>query len=392
MTDVFAAIGDVRLARVELHVPGRGPWYADCETESDDVPQPDDSGRVTITLGRLSLVGTITTSTEAFALGRKFRVVAGGGGWNKSAAPRAYHNDAGVKAQTVAEDAAREAGETLGVFAPAAERLARDYVRDASTYARTIEDAAGGADWFVAYDGTTAVGERDASDTDPEKVRVTDLDVQYQIAKLDVADPADVAVGNTLQSEALPAPAVIRGLVIVAESGRFDVEAHLDAAIDPTADLLASIVRRVMDRQLLGAYRYRVTTLAGERVNLQLINARAGLPLALSNVAMRTAPGVHAEVEPGTEVLVAFADGDRAYPFVCGFAARNEPGHSPTYLDLGGPGGTFLARVGDSVTVYFPPTMTVSGLLNGVPFTGVITVAQAATGLINTGCAKARGL
>ena len=93
------------------------------------------SGSVTIEIGDLSLTGTITDS-GTFAEQRRARVVAGAGGWGTLVVAQHYHNDltddggGGVLAQTVADDAARLVGETIGTFVVTDARIGADYVRE----------------------------------------------------------------------------------------------------------------------------------------------------------------------------------------------------------------------------------------------------------------------
>src|SRR5690606_19415546 len=92
MTDIFAAVGDARISRARL-VVGNGPWFLECDFEDDTAI----AGRVTVTLGELTLEGTVAPRhAGTHALQRKAVIVAGAAGWGSPVGPKAYHNDAGV--------------------------------------------------------------------------------------------------------------------------------------------------------------------------------------------------------------------------------------------------------------------------------------------------------
>src|SRR5262245_14651136 len=111
MSESFATLNNERCTQVVLRVPNSGPWIADVDLESD----PDVGSGCVIALGpTLRLQGTVVSvQAGVFGKQRKLRVVAGAGGWSSGLFTKAYHNDAGVKALLVAQDAARAVGETL---------------------------------------------------------------------------------------------------------------------------------------------------------------------------------------------------------------------------------------------------------------------------------------
>jgi hypothetical protein len=393
--EVFSSVQGVRLADVVLSVPQKGVWFADCDTEGPDPIEPREDGRVVLALGQLELIGTLIDGGES-NLGRKVRIVGGGGGWGRELPPLAYANDAGVKARAIAQDACGGAGEVLGDFAPTAATLGPSYARSRGPASTTLEISAGGALWWVDYAGLTQVGTRAAHTPDPAKVRVLEYHQRDQTVTLSVDDPTDVVIGSVLSGGVLPGELTVRGLTIKASSGKLDVTAWVggsETSATALVDLFKGIVQRIVDNTLSGLYKYRVTTVTGNRVNLQVVNARNGLPSALSRVRMWGAGGIHTVCSPGCEVLVAFVDTDRAQPVVVGFAGGDDPGFAPASVCVGGTAddSVALAKVGSTVSVYLPAAMPISGLLAGVPFTGVISPVQAATGLINDGCTIAKG-
>jgi len=367
VTAPFARLNEHRVTSARVIVGARGPWVAHVELEGE----PDVSGRATLYLGDAALVGTITR-TDTFGGVRKLRLVAGGGGWGATLAAKDYHNDAGVQARVVAQDAATAAGETLATFAPAAARLGADYVRNAVRASRALEDAAGGALWYVDYDGHTYVGARagSAPSADAYEVQEYDLELRRLTLAVDVADA--IKVGATL-SERLTAPAVVCELEIHVTPDALRVEAYVapaGAADGALASAWRAAVERVTDRRLYGKYRYRVVSMSVDRVEVQAVRKGAGLPDLLPVSMWPGVAGCHATLAPGAEVLVEFIEGDRSLPIVTHFAGKDGTGFAPIALVIGGTTGPFAARVGDAVSVTlpagaYPGGTTVAGVITG---------------------------
>lgn len=358
----FAMVGDAIATHVRVHVPSNGPWFADVDFEQ----APELTGAVTLRLGELELHGTIDPRYDGTrGLQRFTRIVAGAGAWATLLRARAYHSDAGVRAITVAQDAAREIGEQLGGFTPAVDPVGVDYVRQSGPAARVLEDVIGGAQWWVDYDGVTQVGTRPSSQPTPDTYEVLDYQPRDRVVLLAVDDLGAVTIGATL-SERLDAPQVVRELELLVEPEGVRVRAWCGGTGTPLGRLIAlmrSIVRRELDDRLHGLWRYRVVSMdppsaepPRARVQLQAISSAAGLPDILP-ISMRPGvAGVHAELAAGTEVLVAFVEGDRTRPVIVGFAGLEGPGWSPERLTLDasqllyvGAGATEGAALGTSL-------------------------------------------
>src|SRR4051794_7001796 len=185
--DAYVTVNGARVRRMGLTVGNVGAWVADVDFEGD----PKISGGATIKIGEgLGLKGTIVTARSGtFGSQYRARIVAGAGAWANLLTPKQYHNDAGVKAQLVAADAARELGESLGTFVPTQERVGLDYVRQAGPGSRVLEDVVGGAPWWVDYDGVTHVGQRPSSALASAAYQVLAFDPRDRIATLAVPDP-----------------------------------------------------------------------------------------------------------------------------------------------------------------------------------------------------------
>lgn len=367
---------------IRLCVPHSGAWFADVVL----LEAPDISGRVLIALGSTNLVGTVDESSSGTrGIQRSCRIVAGSGGWSQMLLPKSYHNDALVKALLVAEDAARECGETLGSFAPASDRLGSYYVRRSGPASGALKAAAGGRPWWVDYAGVTHVGERPSTEVDPGAVEVVDVDPKANVVILQTDDISAIPIGATL-TEGVDEPRTIRDLELIIEEESLTIYAWCggdassrSAVMDP----LRRLVSAIAGESLFGSYRYRVVRMSGQRVELQIVRRRTGLPDVLPVSMMPGVAGVHAELSEGSEVLVQFADGDASHPFVTHFAGRDGVGWLPVSLDI--MGGTHgAARVEDSVEVTIPAETFLIGATDGVPNPNPVKV----TGKITSGSSK----
>lgn len=348
MTEAFASVNGQRLVSVRLVVGNIGPWFADLELEEAGAL----SGKVTITLGTLQLVGTVVPQFDGtFALQRKCRAVAGGNGWGTLLAPKGYHNDAGIKAQLIAADAARESGETLGAFVPAAERVGNDFVRRVALASSVLEEVIGGVAWWVGYDGITQVGSRPSSAIASTTYEVLAHDPRTRIVTLAVDDPGAVQVGSII-SERLDAPQTARDIELHLDGGEFRITAWCGGSAEEPGrlpGLLQAIARRANDALLFGKYRYRVVNMAVDgRVELQAISKAAGLPDVKPIAQWPGVAGAHAELAPGAEVLVEFVEGSRAMPIISHFAGKGGVGFVPVSLAFCG-STQAAARQGDLV-------------------------------------------
>lgn len=363
MIDSFASLGTEPITDVTLWVPHAGPWIAEVVLSTAESP----SGSVQLRLGDLVLTGTVdATAAGMWGERGRCRVVGGAGGWGLVLPPKAWHNDAGVRALEVAQAAQREAGETLGNFDPGAERLGVNYVRPVAHASRSLEDAAGGAVWWVDYTGITHVGTRTVTDAVPESYAVQDYDPKSRLARLSVDPLSAVGAGTRIQvaeGEAV----VVRDLTISIAHDSIEVLAWCGgsaAGRGRLAGLLADAVGRLTDEKLTGIYRYRVTRMIGDRVELQAASTASGVPdLLLISMAPGVA-GAHASLAPGSTAYVQFADGDRTQPLVTHFAGKDDQGHVPASLSLCG-GGQRIGRQGDLVQSGGVGTMATFSPLTG---------------------------
>lgn len=346
MTAPFATLAGERATRVRLSIGAVGPWLAEVDLEGD----PELSGRVELALGSLRLSGTIDPShAGTHGAQRRVRVVAGAGGWGVPVSPKAYANDLGILARTIAEDAAREVGEELAAFTAGAERVGVAYVRQAGPASRVLEDVAGGASWWVGYDGRTHVGTRAEVEAEPGTYEILEFDARERVAVLGLDDLAAVGIGSVL-SDRLDAPQVVRDLEI--EIGPDTVRARAwcggaSGSRGRLEDLLVAIVERVTARRLSGLFEFRVVRMAADRVELQAVRRAAGLPDVLPVSAWPGVAGTHGELTPGARVLVQFVEGDRTRPVIVAFQGRDVgEAWAPVSLTLDATGASGSIKLG----------------------------------------------
>lgn len=105
----------------------------------------------------------------------------------------------------------------------------------------------------------------------------------------------------------------------------------------------------------------------------------------LSNVEIKHGlPGVRVRVVVGSRVLLGFTGGDPRQPYAAIWSAE-----SIESLEFNG-GTSPIARVGDAVTVFWPPAIPFSGLLAGLSFSGTMTVTSPSNGVIETGAPRVK--
>lgn len=395
MTAPPLALNGHALHSLALHVGELGAWSAECRlTEAPDTM----ATAAVLRVGPAELHGTITES-QAFGLALGARVVGGAGGWAKMLAHRGYHNDAGLKARMLADDAAREAGETLGTFAPGAERVGADYARRVASAASVLEYAAGGVPWWVDYAGTTHVTARGTSTVPASAYTLLGYDSVERVAVLAVDDLGELIPGRVLVDERLPGPMTVRDIELVSDRGK-PLRATVWCGQGPAsagriAGLLQAVVSRMAGQALHGAYRYRVVAMRGDlRVDLQAVRASMGLPDLQAVEQWPGLPGAAPTMADGAHVLVSFIDGDARAPVITHYAGPGASGFVPVGVIIGGDAGQPAARQGDSVRVLMPPALfTGTIVVNGVPSaaTGVVSwVAPNADGTITGGSGKVR--
>ncbi len=219
MTDTFLSVSGHRATSASLVAASFGVWFAD--VEFDELVTV--TGATVATLGQLELHGTVDPLfSGSFGLKSRMRLVGGALGWRNIVAAKHFHNDAGVKASTVLQDAARLAGETLDLPAALDSRVGVDFVRPRGPASTSIERLFGRR-WYVGFDGVTRVGAR----ADLEVTSAYDLldyDPRQKIVTLAIDDVRGLGVGSILRAR-LDRPIRVQSLEIDVQKGELRVRA-----------------------------------------------------------------------------------------------------------------------------------------------------------------------
>ena len=333
-----AVISDAPVARIRVQIPSWGAWWADVDT----VSAVELSGRVTIQLADVSLVGTIVSGGPRSDGQSSFRVVGGAGGWGKSVKPKGYEDSAGVKVSDVLSDLARSAGESIASVP--ATRLGPHYARRAGPAFATLGQLAP-ASWHVGLDGVTRIELR-APTTYEGSASVVHRNPAAGVVELEpLGSWAGLLPGVSVDGG--PAASDVE---LVLDADEFVVRVfsrtELSRSLKAFADLMSALDPR---REFRGVFEYRVVSQSGERLNLQPVRSSSQLP-DLAKVPVRPGmSGLRADVLPGALVLVVFADADPSRPQVISHDAPDAPGWSPIFLDLGENALNGAARQTDAV-------------------------------------------
>lgn len=345
----FALNGHACTAGV-LTIPGVGLWYAALDVAGEVALE----GAVTLAVLDTTWSGFVIAGGVVDGRSR-YRVVAGAGGWGADLPPRAYANDAGLTIARIVADAASEAGEPAPVNAPAT-TLGPHFTRPALPASFVLNMLAPRA-WYAQADGVVAFGTRPS-------LPASSLPV---VARNPAARSVTVALTDAAGG-LLPGTTTEYGTAadVEIELGADGLRARLYAA-PAAASRRAQALARLLDAhdpgaRFRGVFEYRVVTQSGERLNLQPVRSRASLP-DLARVPVRAGvPGVKALHAPGSQVLVAFLEGDPSRPVVVGFDSPEQPGWQPLQFEIGGPVTLGVARQTDPV--------------QAGPFAGVITLGS----------------
>ncbi len=396
--NAFATLNGYAVAELVMHVNEQGPWFA--EVQLEQAAPKLVAGAAKLVVNGVTLVCAVDPAQlGTHGQSKSCRVVAGGGGWGKVLAAKGYGNDAAVKARLVADDAARAAGETIGTFEPAAERLAVSYARTAGAASVALEDAAGGSLWWVDYDGKTNVAkDRPTAPAKAGSYEVQAYNPRTQVVELGVTG-LTVGVGSII-SDRLDAPATIRAFTLRMSGKALTMTAVCGPlrTTNQVALLFQRAVERIMNGRLFGAYRYRVVSMATDgRVNLQAVSKFSGVPDLLRIEQWPGVGGAHAELSNGAIVVVQFLEGRRDLPVITNFQGKQGFNFVPDRVTFGASDPSTAAPAayqGSQVELLFPP-MVVSGTMivggTPAPFTAVaFQPVQKLLGQVVTGSPRVR--
>lgn len=240
--------------------------------------------------------------------------IAGRPEWNTPIAPKAYQQGA-VYLSTVFGDIAREAlgSSWASLVVPPDDRILGTHYERAGNSTTTARDALNtlGLSWYVRNDGITVFGKRASGTvTTRQDIRVSGRNDAIGLRYVNCDDIAAFVPGLTFENE------VIGELSYLITPEDVSLQVWTRAASNAFADLVRLVWRRLFPRvELQGVYSYSTF---GLPVNGKH-TLRSTVTRQLPNVELAdawTIAGHTAELQPGTRVLVAFADGNPASPVI----------------------------------------------------------------------------
>jgi len=349
MTEAATLAGQ-RVSSAVIHVPPVGPWWADLVLEeSPTLP----AGPLDLVVAGITLRGTVEPDAAGVFVERlSLRFIGGANAWGNLIPARPYHNDSQIQAIQVAQDAASEAGETLGTFEPGSSTIGIDFVREAGPASRTLEAAIGGAQWWVNFDGTTQVGSRATSTPDSTTFEVLDFDPVSRLATIALDDLSALSIGSVLPADQrLGETQTIRSL-------RFELDAETMRVLawcgpiagtrSREAAALERIVSAIVDRRMLVPREYRVMQMNGDRVDLQ--STASDTSPDLTAISFRGMAGIAARLVVGSLVIVQWIDGNPAKPMITHAIGKDGNGWAPTSLSFDATGASASIVIGAGAT------------------------------------------
>lgn len=369
----FASVAGAPIVEGSLLVPSVGVWTADVYLASSNAI----AGQVTVQIGNLSLVGTVYRC-QVYGGQARARLVGGAGGWRSEVQPQGYGSPSGVRLSTVLGDLARACGETVNVASDTSigygfarcNQVASDVLWQ--MVAQGIVPA-----WRVDVTGITQLTAWPATTIQTPFV-VTDHRPDEGIVTVATEDYASWLPGCSFTDPTLNGATYMNmaSHYIWTSDGKFRFEVMVGAD-NIVGSFDAIVAKSVAPTRFHGRYGYTISNPTTTSVDAEPKNSTLGLP-SLQNVPLRSDSIATYTPPDGGDCDIMFLDGVPTAP-ICVWTAG-----APTMAQLLG-GSNPVARQGDQVQVFLPPTLPLSGTVGGSPFTGVATITNPISGSITQG-------
>jgi hypothetical protein len=314
-----------RAISARVVVPWRGVPYVDVDVDPELVAtaaiQSALATPATVVVDALpptTITGVIDpTASGTFVASARFRLVCGGGGWDKSVPAQDFPLPITTTLLYTATGAL--VLEKVVVLIP--EPLAR-YSRSAGPASRVFADD---VDWWVdPTTGVTFVGPRPPSVPDPS-LEILEWDPSTKTAI--VACDSLVLPGTPLIDPRIgESPVIVRDVEhVFSTSGSRAVCRCSDAAATRLMGALTAMVQELAGVTYLRLRRYRfvagTSKLALQAVDRDPLTQLASpLPDMLAVAEWSGVPGISAILPPSLEVVVGFANGDPQRPFLVSYS------------------------------------------------------------------------
>ena len=381
----FASVNGMQVVGGSLMIPMVGAWSADLDLAT---PVPL-SGPAQVAIGNLILVGTIYRS-DIYGGQTKARLVGGAGGWRGSIQPQGYGSTSGVKLSALLGDAAQAAGETVNV--PNDTTIGNGYAR--CSFATSVAgdilwhmiDLGFIPAWHVDPAGTTQTQDWPAT-TISGAFTVTSQRPDEGVIEIATEDYAAWMPGCAFTAPQLSGSFTSAGVHYIWDpGGKFRFEVLTQTSPTDTGDRVLGPIQQVIQKEtaptrLFGRYQYTTSNPSATTIDASPKNTKLGLP-ELQNVPLQISGSSKVTPPSGVDCTIEFLDG---YLPVCTWV---DP--TPTEVDIAS-GTNPVARLGDLVNSFLPPTLPLIGTVNGTqPFVGTVTIATPISGSIIGGSSSVK--
>lgn len=325
-----ATLNGTPVTELRVVLGSSGQWHAEGTTDRAVALE----GVATLVVAGLTLVGRSYRGGPYLGEG-KFRLRAGADdgstGWSKVVPGRSWQKR--PKLSTVLADIARECGETIEVTAAQDREIGPFLVRLRCPAARVLNWLVDS--WRIDADGVTRIGERTGS-LAASRYDIQDHDPASGMTTIAPDAPGDFLPGDSFILTAAKTTVTIGRTVIRLDGDGLRVFVWpQEGAHDRVVGDFQHAIRETFPALAFACgYRYRVQSVDGDTLSLRPVRGDLDLP-QLPKVPHRSGvPGVTHEVTVGSTVLVQFADGDPAWPFVAAYETPGASGFTPQSLTL----------------------------------------------------------
>lgn len=324
-------LNGLTVIEAKIRIPWRGVWHADLTLDVLDtsvvgalIAAP--AAPLVLVIGGSVLSCVIDPEASGTFVSRAMvRVVGGRNGWAKTVpAQHFYDPTGGLLSPLVIAATALLVGEVAAD--PLPQFLGEHYVRLEGPASAIFGDR----DWHV--DLTTGAATTlpwVPSVTDPASTQI--LDYVIPEGRVTVSSESLILPGTVLIDPRFNGAApVVRDVELVFASDSVTGDLWFSTgAVSRLAEALTSLVREAARTRYLATYRYRFILPAGSKLQLQAVDS--GAP-DLNPIEQWTGlSGSSAKLTPGTEIIVGFADGNGAHPYLVSYS----PLAVPTEIDFG---------------------------------------------------------
>ena len=372
MTAPFAAVNGSAIVSGQLLIPLVGLWTADLVLAGS----PTLSGACTVTIGNLTLQGTVYRA-DTYGGQTRARLVAGAGGWRGLITSQGYGGS--PKLSTVLTDAATLAGEIVNI--PNDTSVGPAWVRPAAEASDILWQLVAQdliPAWYVDTKGMTQAAAWPAT-TISTAFTVTDQKPDEGLVIIATEDYASWMPGCSFSAPQLATTQTSAGVHYVWDGeGKFRFEV-LTGTVDRFLGSIQQIIaRQVAPTRWFGRYAYTISNPSTTTIDGEPVNAKIGLPSIQGIPLTGWSVGTYTPPDGGT-AHVMFVDGEPSQP-TCVWTEGE-----PTLASILG-GTNPVARLGDQVQSFLPPTLLLTGtsVVMGA-FTATATIPVPISGVIVEG-------